>query len=61
MLFRAKIKKCGGNKSVLDTVMIAKGGAALLQQEAVQALKEYVLPVATVIIFFSSRRRHTRS
>ena len=29
--------------------MIAKGGASLLQQEAVQALKEYLLPVATVI------------
>ena len=29
--------------------MIAKGGASLLQQEAVHALKEYLLPVATVI------------
>ena len=29
--------------------MIAKGGASLLQQEAVQALKEYLLPVATVV------------
>ncbi len=34
---------------VLDPVMIAKGGAALLQQEAVAALKEKLLPLATVI------------
>ena len=29
--------------------MIAKGGASLLQQEAVQALKEHLLPLATVV------------
>ena len=33
---------------MLDPVMIAKGGASLLQQEAVRALKEYLLPVATL-------------
>lgn len=33
---------------VLDPVMIAKGGANLLQQEAVQALTDYLLPLATV-------------
>ncbi|MFC8056975.1 bifunctional hydroxymethylpyrimidine kinase/phosphomethylpyrimidine kinase [Bacillus cereus] len=43
------IKKFGWNNIVLDPVMIAKGGASLLQQEAVQALKEYLLPVATVV------------
>lgn len=43
------INKFGWNNIVLDPVMIAKGGASLLQQEAVQALKEYLLPVATVI------------
>ena len=44
-----QIKKFGWNNIVLDPVMIAKGGASLLQQEAVQALKEYLLPVATVV------------
>ncbi|MFS0576045.1 bifunctional hydroxymethylpyrimidine kinase/phosphomethylpyrimidine kinase [Sporosarcina sp. 179-K 3D1 HS] len=34
---------------VIDPVMIAKGGASLLQQEAVLALKEELLPIATVI------------
>ncbi|MBO9128833.1 bifunctional hydroxymethylpyrimidine kinase/phosphomethylpyrimidine kinase [Bacillus sp. 165] len=34
---------------VLDPVMIAKGGAALLQKEAVTALQEKLLPLATVI------------
>ncbi|SDZ36204.1 bifunctional hydroxymethylpyrimidine kinase/phosphomethylpyrimidine kinase [Bacillus sp. 166amftsu] len=43
------IKKFGWNNIVLDPVMIAKGGASLLQQEAVQALKEYLLPIATVV------------
>jgi hydroxymethylpyrimidine/phosphomethylpyrimidine kinase len=43
------IKKFGWNNIVLDPVMIAKGGASLLQQEAVQALKEYLLPLATVV------------
>lgn len=43
------IKKFGWNNIVLDPVMIAKGGASLLQQEAVNALKEHLLPIATVI------------
>lgn len=34
---------------VVDPVMIAKGGASLLQEEAVNALKEELLPIATVI------------
>lgn len=34
---------------VVDPVMIAKGGAPLLQNEAVTALKEVLLPIATVI------------
>ena len=42
------INKFGWNNIVLDPVMIAKGGASLLQEEAVQALKD-LLPVATVI------------
>lgn len=34
---------------VLDTVMRAKGGAPLLESEAVQALKNELLPLATLI------------
>ncbi|MGR6979862.1 bifunctional hydroxymethylpyrimidine kinase/phosphomethylpyrimidine kinase [Testudinibacter sp. P27/CKL/0425] len=36
-------------KMVLDPVMIAKGGAPLLQQSAVAALKQYLVPLADVI------------
>lgn len=34
---------------VIDPVMIAKGGAALLQTNAVLALKKHLLPIATII------------
>ena len=34
---------------VIDPVMIAKGGATLLQQNAINALKKHLLPIATVI------------
>lgn len=34
---------------VIDPVMIAKGGASLLQNEAVAALKDQLLPAATLI------------
>lgn len=34
---------------VIDPVMIAKGGATLLQQNAITALKQHLLPIATVI------------
>jgi hydroxymethylpyrimidine/phosphomethylpyrimidine kinase len=34
---------------VVDPVMVAKGGAALLEQEATAALKERLLPLATVL------------
>ncbi|MDR6883760.1 bifunctional hydroxymethylpyrimidine kinase/phosphomethylpyrimidine kinase [Bacillus sp. 3255] len=34
---------------VVDPVMIAKGGASLLQQEAVEAMIEHLLPLADVI------------
>ena len=36
-------------KLVIDPVMIAKGGATLLQQNAIDALKKHLLPIATVI------------
>lgn len=34
---------------VVDPVMVAKGGSPLLQQEAVQAMKEILLPFAQVV------------
>ncbi|ARD48194.1 bifunctional hydroxymethylpyrimidine kinase/phosphomethylpyrimidine kinase [Sporosarcina sp. P33] len=34
---------------VIDPVMIAKGGQSLLQQQAIQALKEHLLPLATIV------------
>lgn len=33
---------------IVDPVMIAKGGASLLQQKAVHSLKEKLLPIATI-------------
>lgn len=44
-----KIKQYGWEKLVVDPVMIAKGGAPLLQKEAVSALKRFLLPLALVI------------
>ncbi|WP_026694252.1 bifunctional hydroxymethylpyrimidine kinase/phosphomethylpyrimidine kinase [Peribacillus kribbensis] len=57
MLFNADIIKAVSDRIkfykwtnvVVDPVMIAKGGASLLQQEAVSALKEHLLPLASVI------------
>ncbi|MEF3313042.1 bifunctional hydroxymethylpyrimidine kinase/phosphomethylpyrimidine kinase [Paenibacillus sp. GYB004] len=44
-----KLNRYGPYPLVLDPVMIAKGGAALLQQEAVEALRRELLPIATVL------------
>ncbi|MFT9849330.1 bifunctional hydroxymethylpyrimidine kinase/phosphomethylpyrimidine kinase [Aneurinibacillus sp. REN35] len=44
-----KLKEYNVPNYVLDPVMIAKGGAPLLLEEAVQAVKEYLLPIATVV------------
>ncbi|MCU9614390.1 bifunctional hydroxymethylpyrimidine kinase/phosphomethylpyrimidine kinase [Caldibacillus lycopersici] len=44
-----KVKHYGWKNLVVDPVMIAKGGASLLVQEAVYALKTYLLPYAYVI------------
>ncbi len=44
-----EFKQAGWEKLVVDPVMIAKGGASLLQEEAVTALKEYLIPLAYVI------------
>lgn len=57
MLFNAEIIKAVAKKIeyyhwnhvVVDPVMIAKGGASLLQLEAISALKQYLLPLAMVI------------
>ena len=57
MLFNAEIIKGVSEKIeyykwknvVVDPVMIAKGGASLLQIEAISALKQYLLPLALVI------------
>jgi hydroxymethylpyrimidine/phosphomethylpyrimidine kinase len=57
MLFSAEIihavvetvKSYGTPQLVVDPVMIAKGGASLLLDEAVIALKEKLLPMATVL------------
>ncbi|KGA96827.1 phosphomethylpyrimidine kinase [Alkalihalobacillus alcalophilus ATCC 27647 = CGMCC 1.3604] len=48
-LVAKKVKEYQLKNIVVDPVMIAKGGATLLQQEAIDALKEKLLPVATVI------------
>lgn len=44
-----KIKQYSWTNLVVDPVMIAKGGAPLLQEEAIDALKHFLLPIATVI------------
>jgi hydroxymethylpyrimidine/phosphomethylpyrimidine kinase len=45
----AKIKQYNWKKIVVDPVMIAKGGAPLLQNEAVFALKTHLLPISFVV------------
>jgi hydroxymethylpyrimidine/phosphomethylpyrimidine kinase len=44
-----KIKKYNWKKVVVDPVMIAKGGASLLQTEAIFALKKFLLPISMII------------
>jgi len=34
---------------IVDPVMIAKGGESLLQQEAIEALRNYLLPLTTIV------------
>jgi hydroxymethylpyrimidine/phosphomethylpyrimidine kinase len=43
-----RLKKHGWKRIVIDPVMVAKGGALLLQQEAVSALIQYLMPLAFV-------------
>jgi hydroxymethylpyrimidine/phosphomethylpyrimidine kinase len=44
-----RIRHYGWTNLVVDPVMIAKGGAKLLQDEAVRALKEQLIPLSAVI------------
>jgi hydroxymethylpyrimidine/phosphomethylpyrimidine kinase len=44
-----RIRAFGWKRVVVDPVMIAKGGAELLQSEAVQALREELLPLALIV------------
>ncbi|RKN84746.1 bifunctional hydroxymethylpyrimidine kinase/phosphomethylpyrimidine kinase [Paenibacillus ginsengarvi] len=48
-LVAGKLRQYGPLPLVVDPVMIAKGGAALLQAEAVEALRRELLPLATVL------------
>jgi hydroxymethylpyrimidine/phosphomethylpyrimidine kinase len=43
------IRRFGWSNLVVDPVMIAKGGTGLLQEEAVQSLKEHLLPLARIV------------
>lgn len=43
------IKRYHWENLVIDPVMIAKGGASLLQQEAVEAIKQSLIPLARLI------------
>ncbi|NQX70019.1 bifunctional hydroxymethylpyrimidine kinase/phosphomethylpyrimidine kinase [Paenibacillus alba] len=45
----AAVRKYKWERVVVDPVMIAKGGASLLQQEAIDAMIRYLLPLADVI------------
>lgn len=44
-----RLRHYGASKIVLDPVMVAKSGDSLLQPDAVSALIEHLLPLATVI------------
>nr|WP_245801994.1 bifunctional hydroxymethylpyrimidine kinase/phosphomethylpyrimidine kinase [Fictibacillus arsenicus] len=43
------VGKFGWSSLVVDPVMVAKGGATLLGNEALEAMKKYMLPLAKVI------------
>ncbi|MDU4697258.1 MAG: bifunctional hydroxymethylpyrimidine kinase/phosphomethylpyrimidine kinase [Paenibacillus sp.] len=45
----AQIRAFGWTQVVVDPVMVAKGGASLLQSEAVQALRGQLLPLAYLV------------
>lgn len=43
------LKKYNGKNIVLDPVMVATSGAKLISDDAIETLKEYLIPMATVI------------
>ena len=45
----AKIKQYNATNIVVDPVMVATSGAKLISDEAIDTLKEHLLPLATVI------------
>ena len=45
----SKVSEHGVAKLVVDPVMVAKGGDRLLREDAVEALRGKLLPLATVI------------
>ena len=44
-----KVRERGMSNLVVDPVMVAKGGDRLLQDEAVEALRNLLIPLATVV------------
>lgn len=48
-LIAERLTQYGPIQLVVDPVMIAKGGASLLQEEAIEALRTKLVPLATVI------------
>ena len=44
-----RLKKHSAEKIVLDPVMVAQSGDKLLQDDAIQAIKEYLMPLADVV------------
>jgi hydroxymethylpyrimidine/phosphomethylpyrimidine kinase len=45
----AQLKKYGVENIVLDPVMVAQSGDKLLQDDAVEAIKKYLMPLSTVV------------
>jgi len=43
------LKKHGASKIVLDPVMVAQSGDKLLQDDAIEAIKEHLMPLADVV------------
>ena len=44
-----KLKHCASIPLIIDPVMVAQSGASLLDSDAVQTLKQHLLPLATLI------------
>jgi len=44
-----QLKKYGAQKIVLDPVMVAQSGDKLLQDDAIQAIREHLMPLADVV------------